>query len=148
MAKETCYKMFQCYEVYQNGTLIFTGTASEVADRLGISKNTISRYTKCGHRWHIEYTFRYNGKVERECRTSGGGKKKSETLMPFGTGMVRHSRMMSDGSKWKQYIGMYQVGDDTPWGKVVEVTDRFFRVVRGGISECYAWVDLMVGVSE
>lgn len=145
MAKLTCIRRFRAYDVYKNGEYAFTGTAREISAELGVGYTTISRYARRKFTWHCEYTFTYSGTVERECKASGGGKRKEDMLMPVGTRADKWQKMYADGSKWQQYVGMYEVGDMTPWGQVVEVTDRLFRVVRGRVTECYSWIDMMIG---
>ena len=68
------------FDVYDDGKLIGTGTAAEVANKIGIHRNTFYRYAKEGRLLNGRYLIRYSGTAM--VKVKGRGKRPPRPLPP------------------------------------------------------------------
>ena len=72
-------KKVYLFDVYDNGELVGTGTAPEMADKIGIHHNTFYRYAKENRLLHGRWTVRYSGTATVKVKGRG---KISKPLPP------------------------------------------------------------------
>jgi hypothetical protein len=73
-------KKVYLFDVYDNGELVGTGTAPEMADKVGIHRNTFYRYAKEGRLLGGRWLIRYSGTAM--VKVKGKGKLPPKPLPP------------------------------------------------------------------